>query len=119
VRVWTGPPRHRPRIAADSNDWYTGYFEGYYFGQLVVRRAGDRDQEKLARRWIRTLTAAIRTQDRSHLIGVGLLPIRRGPFAPENVADLLDVLLVHVYPERQKQMLRRRSSRPSPGPVSR
>src|SRR5687768_5049753 len=53
---------------------------------------------QLARQWISRLAAAIRAHDRQHLIGLGLLPDTTGPFAPANIADLLDVLLVHEYP---------------------
>ena len=55
----------------------------------------------MARRWVRLLTRSIRAHDRRHLIGLGLLPFG-GPFGPANVADLLDVLLVHEYPEDGK-----------------
>jgi hypothetical protein len=88
-----------PWVAADSDHWYAGYFAGYYFGQYIVRHAGDRDPARLARQWIRTLTAAVHRHDRRHLVGVGLLPFQTGAFAPQEVARALDLLLVHVYPE--------------------
>ena len=31
-------------------------------------------------------------------VSIGLLPLTSGPFAPANVADLLDMLIVHEYP---------------------
>ena len=43
-----------------------------------------------------------RAHDSRHLIGVGLLQLG-GPFGPANVADLLDVLLVHEYPETGRE----------------
>jgi hypothetical protein len=88
-----------PWIAADSDVWYTGQLGDYYFGQYIVRHAGDRDRGRLAREWIRTLTAAIHRHDRRHLVGIGLLPYTHGPFAPREVARTLDLVLVHVYPE--------------------
>jgi hypothetical protein len=36
--------------------------------------------------------------DRRHLISVGLLPLRDWPFDPRNIADLLDVVVLHEYP---------------------
>ena len=48
------------------------------------------------------LRRSIRAHDSRHLIGVGLLPFG-GPFGPANVADLLDVLLVHEYPETGRE----------------
>jgi hypothetical protein len=89
---------NEPWVAADSDRWYAGHVDGYWFGQYIVRHAGDRDPARLAREWIRTLTAAIHRHDRRHLIGVGLLPYTQGPFAPQEVARALDLLLVHVYP---------------------
>ncbi len=85
-------------VVADSESWYCGEIDGYTFIQRIVREVDGRDPSQLARRWIQTLTASIRAHDRRHLIGVGLLPLG-GPFAASNVADLLDVLLLHEYPE--------------------
>jgi hypothetical protein len=86
---------------ADSEDWYCGNMDGYTFVQRIVRQTSGRDPSRLARRWIRLLTRSIRAHDRRHLIGIGLLPFG-GPFGAANVADLLDVLLVHEYPEDGK-----------------
>ena len=83
---------------SESDSWYLGELGGYTFVQNIVRELGGRDPRLLARNWIRLLSGSIRRYDRRHLIGIGLLPSLEGPFAPANVADLLDVLLVHVYP---------------------
>jgi hypothetical protein len=85
-------------VIGDSEDWYCGRLDGYTFIQRIVRETSGRDASALARRWIRLLRAAIRAHDRRHLIGIGLLPFG-GPFGAANVADLLDVLLLHEYPE--------------------
>jgi hypothetical protein len=85
-------------VIADADDWYCGEMDGYAFVQRIVRDVAGRDQSALARRWIRLLKGAIRAHDRRHLIGLGMLPFD-GPFGAENVADLLEVLLVHEYPE--------------------
>ena len=88
-------------VINDSEHWYCGELDGYTFIQRIVRETSGRDPSELARRWVRLLTRSIRAHDRRHLIGLGLLPFG-GPFGPANVADLLDVLLVHEYPEDGK-----------------
>jgi hypothetical protein len=85
-------------VIADGEHWYCGEMGGYTFIQRIVREVSGRDPSELARRWIRLLTASIRAQDRRHLIGLGLLPLG-GPFGGANISDLLDVMLVHEYPE--------------------
>jgi hypothetical protein len=85
-------------VIHDSEHWYGGALDGYTFIQRIVRETSGRDPFELARRWIRLLTASIRAHDRRHLIGLGLLPLG-GPFGPANIGDLLDLLLVHAYPE--------------------
>jgi hypothetical protein len=89
-------------VIDDAHGWYCGEMDGYSFIQRIVRQTAGRDPAALARRWIRLLRRSIRAYDRRHLIGVGLLPFG-GPFGPANVADLLDVLLVHEYPEEGRE----------------
>jgi hypothetical protein len=43
------------------------------------------------------MAAAARAQD-DRPVTIGLLPDTNGPFAPANIADLLDLLVVHEYP---------------------
>ena len=86
-------------VIEQSDRWYGGEFGGYTFVQRIVRDSSGRDASQLARRWIRRLGASIRRHDKRHLIGLGLLPSRTGPFGPANVSDLLDVLVVHQYPD--------------------
>ncbi len=52
---------------------------------------------QLARSWTALLAAAVRSQD-DRPVTIGLLPLTNGPFAPNNIADLLDMLTVHDYP---------------------
>jgi hypothetical protein len=85
-------------VVHDAEHWYGGAMDGYTFIQRIVRETSGRDPAELARRWISLLTRSIRAHDRRHLIGIGLLPFG-GPFGPANIADLIDVLLVHEYPE--------------------
>jgi hypothetical protein len=90
-------------VIADAEDWYCGSIDGYTFVQRIVRETSGRDRSLLARRWIRLLTRSIRQHDRRHLIGLGLLPFG-GAFGAANVADLLDVLLLHAYPEKGREI---------------
>jgi hypothetical protein len=89
-------------IIADAKDWYCGAIDGYTFIQRIVRKTAGRDRGQLARRWIRLLAGSIRRHDQRHLIGLGLLPFG-GAFGAANVADLLDVLLLHEYPEQGRE----------------
>ena len=43
------------------------------------------------------LFTAVRSQD-DRPVSIGLLPLTTGPFAPANIADLLDMLIIHEYP---------------------
>jgi hypothetical protein len=89
-------------VIADSDAWYCGEMDGYTFVQRIAKDTAGRDPSRLARQWTRLLTRSIRAHDRRHLVGIGLLPFG-GPFGPANVADLLDVLLVHEYPEAGRE----------------
>jgi hypothetical protein len=77
---------------------------GYYYGQVgrwwfiqSIATDPSSNGDTLARTWIQILAHAVRSQD-DRPVGVGLLPTTTGPFAPANVADLLDVVIVHEYP---------------------
>ena len=89
-------------VIEESDLWYGGEFGGYTFQQRIVRHIRGRSPSALARRWIRLLRHSIHAYDHRHLIGLGMLPEPAGPFGAANVADLLDVLLVHEYPEEGK-----------------
>jgi hypothetical protein len=84
-------------VIADVDGWYGPYLVHHYI-QYIVRELGGRDAVQLARDWTRTLRDAIRSEDRSHLITIGLLPFRDCAFDPRNVADLVDLVTMHEYP---------------------
>jgi hypothetical protein len=61
-----------------------------------------------AERWAHTLVDAIRRHDKKHLITIGLLPTATPVFGGGNpgfsvpaVAGLLDVIAIHLYPDRK------------------
>jgi hypothetical protein len=83
-------------IVASSPAYYYGQTGHWFFVQSIAtqRRA---NAAALARSWTRLLTRAIRAQD-DRPISIGLLPLTAGPFAPANIAGLLDLLIIHEYP---------------------
>lgn len=86
-----------PLVPEDTaGGWYRGAFGGYTFGQAIGFARG-RASDRLARRWTDRMASAVRAHD-DRPVTIGLLPDLKGPFRPANVADLLDLVTVHVYP---------------------
>jgi hypothetical protein len=92
----------------NAGDWLGPPFAGKHFVQFITLDQRDRPRPEVARRWVQKMTAAIRKVDRRHLITVGLVdwsldrPGLTSGFVPEKVADDLDFLSVHLYPEKGK-----------------
>ena len=84
-------------LISDAPGWYTGEFGGRWFVQIIAHPRG-RSPLLLARTWTRLLKAAVRSQD-NRPVTIGMLPETKGGFTPSNVANLLDMLVVHIYPE--------------------
>jgi hypothetical protein len=91
-----------------EGDWLGPAFAGKHFVQCISLDQGERERPAIARSWVRHLSAAIRKQDRRHLITVGLVdwsldrPGLTSGFVPEKIVDDLDFLCVHLYPEKGK-----------------
>ncbi|QDU42025.1 Glycerophosphoryl diester phosphodiesterase [Symmachiella dynata] len=90
------------------DDWLGPAFAGKHFVQFITLETTGRPRQAIARDWIGKMVAAIRKQDRRHLITVGLVPnsldrpgLTSG-FIPDQVTDDLDFLAVHLYPETGK-----------------
>ena len=79
--------------------WYGGEFGGLAFAQRISLQRNGRSPVAIARQWITKLAQAVRAADPTHLITVGLLPDPKGAFASRQIADLLDFLTVHEYPD--------------------
>jgi hypothetical protein len=82
-------------------------FGGFYFIQWISLDQKNRPRSKIAADWIDLMTAAIRQEDRGHLITVGMLPpLKQGGyiwgFLPDEVARHVDFLSIHIYPETGK-----------------
>jgi hypothetical protein len=91
-----------------QDHWLGPAFAGKHFVQFITRDTQSRTRPEVARQWIEQLVAAIRRHDQRHLITVGLVPwsldrpgLTSG-FVPEKIADKLDFIAVHLYPEAGK-----------------
>lgn len=83
-------------IVASTPGYYYGRIGRWWFMQSIATATG-RHADQLARSWTRLMAGAVRSQD-DRPVSIGLLPRTTGPFAPANVADLLDMLIIHEYP---------------------
>jgi hypothetical protein len=89
-------------------EWLGPDFAGSCFVQFVTLSQAGRPRPAVARQWIQRLSAAIRAQDRRHLVTVGLVdwsldrPGLTSGFVPKKIVDDLDFLCVHLYPEAGK-----------------
>jgi hypothetical protein len=89
-------------------DWLGAAFGGKHFVQFISLDTKDRERPDVARAWIKHLVAAIRKEDKSHLITVGLVdwsldkPGLSSGFVPEKIAADLDFISVHLYPKAGK-----------------
>jgi glutamate racemase len=89
-------------------DWLGPAFAGKHFVQFIARSAQGRKRTEVATAWIAQLVSAIRRTDSRHLITVGLVdwslsrPGLTSGFVPAAVAEKLDFISVHHYPETDK-----------------
>jgi hypothetical protein len=83
-------------IVAQTPGYYYGQIGNWWFVQSIATSQGPKALA-LARSWTRLLADTVRSQD-DRPVSIGLLPLTSGPFAPANIADLLDMLIVHEYP---------------------
>jgi glycerophosphoryl diester phosphodiesterase len=89
-------------------DWLGPGFGDKHFVQFISLERNGRNRPDVARDWIRTLTSAIRKHDQRHLVTVGLVswsldrPGMTSGFVPEEIAEDLDFIAMHIYPETGK-----------------
>ncbi len=86
--------------------WLAGELGGKYYLQRLTLDPGGRTPVAIARSWVEQLTAAIRAEDREHMVTVGVIPwalVWPGAkpifYAPE-VSGALDFVSIHLYPKR-------------------
>jgi Cellulase (glycosyl hydrolase family 5) len=89
-------------------DWLGPPFGDKHFVQVITLDQADRKRPDIAREWVKHLAGAIRKTDKNHLITVGLVdwsldkPGLTSGFVPKAIADDLDFLAVHIYPQAGK-----------------
>ena len=102
---------NEPVVPAGRNKpgaWLGPPFAGFCYVQYIALDQQDRSRPKVARDWLRAMTAAIRKHDKRHLITVGLVdwslprPGLRSGFEPKTVVREVDFLCAHIYPESEK-----------------
>jgi hypothetical protein len=86
--------------------WLAGELGGKHFVQRLTLDPGKRTAIEIAKAWVEKLTAAIRAEDRGHLITVGVIPwalVWPGAkpifYSPE-VSRPLDFASIHLYPKK-------------------
>jgi hypothetical protein len=85
-------------ILGDAPGYYLGELSGLTFVQKIANLGG-RNGPAIARAWTRQLADAVRSED-DRPVTIGLM--RDMNFTPANLADLLDMLVVHEYPRTGK-----------------
>jgi hypothetical protein len=79
--------------------WYMGRMGDVEFCQRFTLTPGKRSGEDVMREWTRTMVAAIRKHDETHLITMGMFPFP-GVYKP--IAEQLDFMSPHLYPKTGK-----------------
>jgi endo-1,4-beta-mannosidase len=86
--------------------WVGGELGGKCFVQRLTLEPGERTPIEIAKAWVDRLTAAIRVEDRRHLITVGVIPwahvwpSAKPIFYSPEVRGALDFVSIHLYPGR-------------------
>ena len=97
-----------PGGSKKQDNWLGPAFAGKHFVQFITRDNRERPRHAIARAWIGRMVEAIRKHDRRHLITVGMVdwsldrPGLTSGFVPDKVAEQLDFIAVHLYPEAGK-----------------
>jgi hypothetical protein len=99
---------NEPVVSEDqkNRDWTPGAFGNRYFVQRLTLDFAGRTPEQIAKAWVEKLAAAIRKQDRDHLITVGAIPWAltwpnaKPLFYSKEVSKNLDFVSVHFYPKK-------------------
>jgi hypothetical protein len=97
-----------PSGIRQDGDWLGPAFAGKHFVQFISLDQRNRIRPDIASRWVKHLTTAIRTNDKRHLITVGLVdwsldrPGITSGFVPQGLVNNVDFLCVHLYPDKGK-----------------
>ena len=79
--------------------WYTGRMGDVEFCQRLSLSPGKRNGDDIFREWTKSMVAAIRKHDQTHLITMGMLPF---PGVYKAAAEELDFVSPHLYPKTGK-----------------
>lgn len=82
-----------------AEGWYLGRMGEVEFCQRLSLSPGTRSGDDVFREWTKRMVAAIRAQDPTHLITMGMLPF---PGAYKTAAEQLDFVSPHLYPKTGK-----------------
>ena len=98
---------NEPVISGKKEDgWLSGELGGKCFVQRLTLEPGKRTPIEIAKAWVDRLTAAIRAEDRGHLITVGVIPWAhvwpgaKPVFYSPEVSPALDFVSIHLYPNK-------------------
>ncbi len=98
---------NEPVIDGKKDDgWVTGKMGNTYFVQRLTLEPGKRSQIEIAKAWADKLTAAIRAEDKKHLITVGVIPWAqvwpgaKPVFYSPEVRGAFDFVSIHLYPNK-------------------
>jgi hypothetical protein len=95
-----------PGPGQKETQWLAGELSGKFFVQRLTLDLGQRTAEQAAGAWVEKLVAAIRKQDRRHLITVGVIPLAmyfpgaKPLFYSRAVSRHLDFVSLHFYPKK-------------------
>ena len=90
----------------NPKDWLGPPFGDKHFVQCISLDQAGRERPEVARAWTAKLVAAIREEDKRHLVTIGLVdwsldrPGLTSGFVPTKVAKELDFLCIHLYPKK-------------------
>lgn len=89
-----------------ETDWLGNPLGDSYFVQRISLDLAGRTREQVARSWVEKLVAAIRENDKRHMITVGeipwglVFPGAKPLFSSNEIGAKLDFSSVHVYPKK-------------------
>lgn len=93
-----------------QSDWLLGELGGKFYAQRITLNLGDRNASEVAKKWIDNLVAAIHSQDKRHMITLGVIPWAhvfpgaKLTFYAKEVSENLDFVSVHFYPKGGKDV---------------
>ena len=98
---------NEPVVTEDkqTRDWTPGAFGDRYYVQRLTLDFAGRTQKQIARAWVDKMVAAVRKNDRQHLITVGAIPWAltwpgaKSLIYSKKVSKNLDFVSVHFYPK--------------------